>query len=381
MINERKIMARIGATLMAAALGGVIVMALTYAGDRSSGPVEEVFKKVGENVTKIENSIVQEVREETRQEKLKWFDVYRRHPERMVKSKHIFWGAYDNEEKDGFDKIIRLEDSLHTKLSIVQMYVAWGSLKSEKFPSDKVKAVFDLGSLPFITWEPWLNDFDKEKFPGIPDPEWRASGSMLAISQGTYDAYIDQWALEAKEFGHPLFIRFGHEMNDPYRYPWGPQNNKPAEYVAAWKHVVDRFNNVGAHNVIWIWSPHPAYTNYGEYWPGEGYVDWVGVPALNYGTVASWSKWWSFQEIFGNYYQWLSMFNKPIMITEFATLSVGGNRMQWYHDAVLSFKKFPLLKSVLFYHSNTDNTTTNKTLNWQIVNDKQVLKALRPYVK
>src|SRR6185369_3819852 len=49
-------------------------------------------------------------------------------------------------------------------------------------------------------------------------------------------------------------LRFAHEMNDPYRYPWGPQNNSKEEYIYAWQHVWQRFQKAGARNVIWTWS-------------------------------------------------------------------------------------------------------------------------------
>jgi beta-mannanase len=254
-------------------------------------------------------------------------------------------------------------------------------MKSELFPFNKAKAIYDLGSMPMITWEPWLNDFTAEEYPGIPDVSVRDAGCLAAIASGFYDPYIDEWAAQVKRFGSTIIIRLAHEMNDPYRYPWGPQNNKNTDFVDAWKHVHDRFRNAGANNVQWMWSPHPAYYNYGEYYPGDSYVDWVGVPALNYGTIAPWSNWWSFDEIFGNYYKYLAMFKKPIMVTEFASLNTGGNRSKWYKDALHSFKKYPLLKSVIFFHSGNDNTTTYKSLNWQIVNDKAVMKSLSAEMK
>ncbi|MCF6184875.1 MAG: hypothetical protein L3J56_09700, partial [Bacteroidales bacterium] len=91
------------------------------------------------------------------------------------------------------------------------------------------------------------------------------------------DFYIENWAHGVKDFGKTVFIRLGHEMNDPYRYPWGSQNNKAEDFVSAWRHVVDKFNEIGATNVVWVWSPHPAYLLYQYYYPGDEYIDWLGV--------------------------------------------------------------------------------------------------------
>lgn len=382
MEKKKKVVFRVIATLIALSAGVLLVWILTFAGDKSAGPLEDVMQQVSENVTALENNIVQEAREETRQHALEWFDPLRKNPSRMSNSKRILWGAFDNNTENGYEPIIKLEEALSTKFPIIQIYVAWGSKSSQQFPFNKAKAIYDLGSIPFITWEPWLNDFKASDYPHIaPDPQARAVGSLMSIARGDYDEYLDDWIKQVKRFGAPLFIRFGHEMNDPYRYPWGPQNNKSQDFIDAWKHVVNKCRNGGANNIIWVWSPHPAYSNYDWFYPGDDFVDWVGVPALNYGTAASWSKWWTFNEIFGNYYPALSAFKKPIMITEFASLRVGGDRVEWYKEAVNSFKNYPRLKAVLFFHVGDDNTTTYKALNWQIIQDDEVLRVMRRAIR
>jgi beta-mannanase len=200
---------------------------------------------------------------------------------------------------------------------------------------------------------------------------------MADVAKGSYDPYIKQWAIEAKRIKKPIFLRLGHEMNDPYRYPWGPQNNTAKDFIAAWQHVHQVFVSVGANNVIWIWSPHPAYGYFADFYPGNAYVDYVGVGTLNYGTIAVWSKWWSFKDIFGKYYADLAAFNKPIMLTELGSLAVGGNRSKWFEDAMADIPKlYPAVKSILFFHHGEDRTTTQQTLNWQIINDAGVKKSI-----
>jgi len=375
---SNKILFRVTASIVVLFCGAMIVAALTYTGKKTSGPVSDLFNQVGETVSNVENEVVEQTRQNTRSDELKWFNEYRNSVHRMTHPDTLLWGAYDNKTEQSFNSVIALEDTLHTKLPIISIYSAWGSKSSEQFPVMKAKAIYDLGSIPFITWEPWLNDFNAKDFPGIPaDPAQRDKDCLKAIANGDYDSYLDKWIQQAKRFGAPIMVRFGHEMNDPYRYPWGPQNNQPQDFVAAWKHVVDRFRNKGAKNVIWIWSPHPAYQNFTEYYPGDDYVDWVGIPTLNYGTVASWSQWWSFDEIFGNYYPVLAQFKKPIMLTEFASLAVGGNRPMWYKNALTGIqKKYPGVKSIVLFHSSEDNTTTYKSLNWQVINDKTTVQKI-----
>ena len=61
------------------------------------------------------------------------------------------------------------------------------------------------------------------------------------------------------------------------------------------------------------------------------------------------------------------------MITEFGSLAVGGNRGKWFADALDSLpQRYPLLKSILYFHNSGDNTTTQQTLSWYFKDDHAV---------
>ena len=108
----------------------------------------------------------------------------------------------------------------------------------------------------------------------------------------------------------------------------------------------------------------------------------VGVGILNYGTVANWSQWWTFADIFNKPYKELSKYNKPIIITEFASLAVGGNRLLWYKNALTELpQSYPLVKGLMFFHVLADNTTTQQTLNWYIKDDPTLLAGVRSSIK
>ncbi len=369
---------RISIILAAMAAGSFLFIAMLYAGDRSKGPLEDVMNTVSLQVTKVEKRIMKGDDKETRTESLSWLGKYRKSIALAKSPDTILLGAFDNDTRESYESIVSLEDSLNTKLPLIQQYSAWGSKTDQVFPAIRIQAIWDLGSLPLITWEPWMDDFDPVTFPELNKGTNKNLGGMKAIAEGKFDKYIDKWASSAKEFGHPFYLRFGHEMNDPYRYPWGPQNNKPEEYIAAWKHVVNRFKTLGATNAIWVWAPHPAYTNYASYYPGNDYVDFIATTALNYGNVAQWSKWYSFDETFNKFYKDFSFYGKPIMITEFGTLNVGGDRAKWYKEALaLIPQKYPVVKSVLFFHNAADKTTTYKSLDWSFKEDKAVVDAIK----
>jgi len=373
---------RVFSTLAAVLAGVIIVLALSFAGNKSRGPLENFFTGAGNAVQKVENDVIIKQRQHKRADDLTWFSPYIADPAKLKKPSSIMLGAYDNQISESFKSVIELEDSLHTRFPLIHIYTAWGTNAEQQFPQQQVDAIVALGSVPVITWEPWLSAFDSEKYPGLRKAEDRDKGGLADIAKGLYDPYIKEWATAAKESGTPIFLRVGHEMNDPYRYPWGPQNNSAKDFIAAWRHIHNVFVKAGATNVIWVWSPHPAYGFFDAFYPGSEYVDYVGIGTLNYGTVANWSKWWSFQEIFGNHYKEMTGFKKPIMITEFGCLAVGGSRSKWFSDALASLpQNYPLVKSVMFFHFSEDKTTTQQPINWYIKNDTATTKAIVQQIK
>lgn len=366
---------RLGFISITILLGIGIVYILSIAGNKSKGPIENLLSTAEKGVQNIENSLLIEERVSERKAKLSWLQE---ELDSLKTPNKILLGASDNSLKESFETIINLEDSLETTFPIIHIYNAWGSKAEEKFPTLSVKTIINMGSIPMITWEPWLGDFDDKEYLGIPPIEKRDRECLKAIDEGTYDKYIRFWAQDAKEINSPIYVRFAHEMNDPYRYPWGPQNNKPKDFVKAWKHVHDIFKEEGATNIIWVWSPHPSYKYFEAFYPGKEYVDYVGLGVLNFGTAASWSQWWSFEDLFGKDYKDLAIFNKPIMIAEFGSLNVGGNRAKWFADALRDLPtKYPQIKSILFFHYPADKTLTDKKISWYFIEDKDVLDSIK----
>jgi hypothetical protein len=187
-------------------------------------------------------------------------------------------------------------------------------------------AIWNMGSVPMITWEPWLTDFENSLHPHLPLRDERNRHGLGAVARGDYDFYVDAWAAGAAAFGKPLLIRVGHEMNDPYRYPWGPQNNtKEGSSSRRGSMSSSAFDEPALATCSGSGLP-TSPMNTGElYYPGREYVDWVSTGTLNFGTVAHWSQWWTFYELFGMKYDALASFAKPVMIDE-VRLAGGGRR-------------------------------------------------------
>lgn len=369
---------RITLTALAAGLSVAAVLGLVVLGSASEGPLSTLFQRIGTGVSGLESRLARTLRGPGRAADLEWLQRLRDHPDSLRRPDTLLLGAYDDDVPAGFEHLIAFEEALGRRLPLIQVYTAWGDERQHGFPERMVEAIDQLGSIAVVTWEPWLTTFENRLHPHLALRDVRDRGGLAAIARGDYDFYLDAWAREAARFGEPLLVRFAHEMNDPYRYPWGPQNNPPQDFIAAWRHVVERFRAAGATNVLWVWSPHVAYAGYEVYWPGDEYVDWVATGALNYGTVAYWSQWWTFDQIFGQHYDFLEGFGKPIMVAEFGSLAVGGDRAAWYREALEGFReRFPEVHALLFFHVEEDATVTQQTLDWSFLDAPEVLEAVR----
>lgn len=361
---------------MVASAGAVLL--LTAFSSATEGPLATALARAGALVGGVEKRISERMRAPGREAALGWFASHRTDTAWLRRPEVVLLGAYDDGLPHTLEGVLALERELGTVLPLVQLYTAWGDKPDQQFPLRELSAIHELGSVPVLTWEPWLTDFESTLHPHLPLRDRRDRGGLATIAAGAYDFYIDAWATEAARFGLPIMIRLGHEMNDPYRYPWGPQNNSTAEFIAAWRHVVDRFRAAGANNVLWVWSPHLAYKWMEHYYPGDAYVDWIATGALNYGTVAHWAGWYSFAEIFGEHYPLLAGFGKPLMIAEFGSLAAGGDRLQWYREALDSLpSRYPEVKALLFFDVAADRTVTMQQLDWSVRRDSVLTAAIR----
>ena len=112
--------------LLAITLGSGIVLALSMAGEKSKGPIENLLDHTSEAVQDIEKQVILDQREDKRSDKLKWFEAYQQNINKLKRPETIFLGASDDHKKDSYETIINLEDSLKTTFPLIHIYAAWG---------------------------------------------------------------------------------------------------------------------------------------------------------------------------------------------------------------------------------------------------------------
>jgi beta-mannanase len=245
-----------------------------------------------------------------------------------------------------------------------------------------------------IDWEPYDADG-----PTIDQPSY----SLATITGGDHNSYIDSWASGLAAYGKPVFMKFAHEMNGGW-FPWGVgvNGNEVGDFIDAWRHIYNRFANKGADNVRWVWVPNKVYdtipATFAEVYPGDDYVDWIGMNGYNWGTAVYWescpcrSKWESFSEVFDETYDDLVAFaDKPIMVGECAASEKGGNKAHWITDGLVDVlpEKYPNVRAFTWFHTKATGLDTNKhgevvptaEVDWRITSSDEARKAFRNAVK
>ena len=253
--------------------------------------------------------------------------------------------------------VSRFETAIGRRLGIDHHYYGW----TDSFPTGLERWDIAHGRIPMISW----------------------SGTNLhAILSGGDDAMIRQRAEDVRALGAPVFLRWGWEMNGNWSPDDGSHNNDPGttdgpeKYVAAWRHIHDIFTAAGATNAVWVWSPNatdvPAarWNHWTRYYPGNAYVDWVGVDGYNWGTTRPWSSWTSFahlvQPIYADYAG-----RKPIMVAETASAEHGGSKAAWFHSIrkVLP-RRFPDIAALVYFEAH-------KEVNWTVHSSAAALTSFR----
>jgi hypothetical protein len=214
-------------------------------------------------------------------------------------------------------------------------------------------------------------------------PDVAASSTLLISWRGTHYSEINggsadkRIAAEARRlvaYKRPVLLRWGWEMNGNW-FDWDGTHNgkKPAGYVTAWKRLHKIFRNEGAANVAWVWSPNwnsgpdVSWNQYEHYYPGDAYVDWVGVSAYPFNGQTPKTL---FRRICAEYGA-----RKPIMLTETAAIDHGGNsKADWIRDFSAYVRATPSIGGVVWFDTDVQPGTDE---NFRIDTNGAALAAYR----
>jgi mannan endo-1,4-beta-mannosidase len=203
-----------------------------------------------------------------------------------------YLGVYESGPPSTYQPVADFTNKTGTQPNLVGYYSGWG----EPFQASFAETVREHGATTILQWDP----------TGVP---------ISVIATGGYDSYLRSFANGVRDFGHPVVIGFGHEMNAPW-YSWGYGTAPASTFVAAWRHIVTLFRGQGADNVTWLWTLQADEYGTGpiaSWWPGAKYVTWVGIDGYYYRPSDT------FDTVFGKTIAQVRMFTgQPVLLSETA---------------------------------------------------------------
>ena len=279
----------------------------------------------------------------------------------------VFIGVFREGAPANINHVIKFQEQVGKKPAMIMWYQDW----AQNFPWDACTNAVNYGAVPHIVWEPWYwSDHSKVQLQDIIDGKW--------------DTYIRSWAQEIRNFRHTVFLRLAHEFNIE-GYPWGIVNNQkdPELYIKAYRHVVDIFKKEKVNNVKWVWCfmnhshPDESWNDWERAYPGDDYVDWIGIDGYNWGTTQDWSQWEAFKYLFRDQVRRSKKLwpDKPIMVAEFASAEKGGDKAAWIRE-IPGYLKTSMrdLDLIVWFD-------IRKEADWRVKSSKDSLAAFQEIMK
>ena len=195
----------------------------------------------------------------------------------------------------------------------------------DQFINTRLTPIWEAGSVPVLTW-----------LPSTESPNETSSQITREIAAGEYDSFLEEWATQLSKWAttsdgsskRRLYLRPAHEMNGNW-YPWSAADSSSTadDYIEMWRRMHDVFSgtDLDETTVQWIWSPNAdeiGDVRAEAYYPGDEYVDWVGLDGFNFGDSQSYSSWRTPEEVFLDMLgRMRDLTDKPVALTEFASSS------------------------------------------------------------
>lgn len=261
-------------------------------------------------------------------------------------------------------KVLDVERMTGRDVDVLQTFVGWqydGHPEHAEFPTYRARQVHATGATLEVTWGP------SNHRNGNHDPQFALAG----IASGDHDAYVRRFAAAVRDAGAPVRIRFGHEMNGRWQ-PWneGRSGNRPGDFARAWRHLHGVFEEVGASNAIWVWSPNIVGSNLtplAGLYPGDAFVDEVGIDGYSYPKSGCPSP----ARLFGpTVEQVQQLTRRPIRLAEVAVATTCPGRARWITSLFDYLDATPAISGLTWWQRS------GKGYDWRVTGGAE-LDALR----
>jgi len=269
----------------------------------------------------------------------------------------IFWGAYAGTQPTDMEGF---EERVGKTADMEMVFAHFGN--DPGFPLQYATSVRDRQKTMVLFWE--ALDYNRD---AMSQPEY----SFDAVLRGDLDNYFRHFAEGAKTYKGLVILIPYSEMNGNW-FPWGGTvgDNTPEKYIAAYRYVHSFFEDVP--NVEFGWAvnardiPDIPGNRFENFYPGDAYVDHVGVDGFDFGAEEA----RSFEQLFGDPLERLKQYKKPIYIFSMGT-AADPHKPLWVTDALtVGLYRHPEVKGWLWFNAN-------KERDWRVDQDPATLNAFR----
>jgi YD repeat-containing protein len=208
---------------------------------------------------------------------------------------------------------------------------------------------------------------------------WKPAGSFGAGASASANSSIDTMAASVKSVApKKIFLSIWHEPENDVNAGTTSCGNaagnagSPAQYVAMWQNVRNRFDAAGVNNVVWTYIPM-GYSGWNcmekQLWPGNNLVDWVMWDPYGSGDSDSWNKTMS------PFYDWMTANTDAAHAYTSKAWGIAETSIHWYSQeasgvafwqgakAALDANTFPRLKAYVVFDS-TNGKPDNRVGYW-----------------
>ena len=298
------------------------------------------------------------------------------------REKELSWGLYEpNTNYDmgtglyDFNKLSHYEDVFSYNFPVLVNYTEFENKSHHPDLNRRLDQAWEKGKVLELT---------------LQTKQMSGSNQVYSILKGEYDDFLYDYAKAIKDFEHPVLFRLGNEMNGDW-CPYSGYNTSrdPEIFKAFYKYVYQVFEETGVDNVIWIFNPNSdSYPNFKWnhsylYYPGDEYVDLVGMTAYNTGTYYSGvgEKWKTFESLYFDLYnEYVDSFDQPLMITEFASASAGGDKGLWIRDMLNKIEAYHRIKMAIWWDGK-DYDGSKVARNYTMDERPEVLRTFIDYFR
>ncbi len=300
------------------------------------------FPEKGRNMTFIETKPILP----------KWNEETKRFYEELSTREDILWGVYNY-------KLITVEgmaptmEELQQKLDYrFELCMGYTYLMEEP-PMKGLEEAYADGKITEMTLQ--VCTIDHSALDSAKNPNFE-------VIDGLWDDQIRKYAKAFKAFSHPILFRVNNEMNTDWcTYSGVVTLQDPDIYKMVFDRIYNIFAEEGVDNVIWIFNPQygnypPAsFNHYMNYYPGNDKIQLLGVTKYNTGNYfyeLYHEEWNDFKPSFDGLNDlYLQTFpDTPWIVTEFASSSYGGDKVQWMKEMFTHMGDYKNIKAAVWFN-------------------------------